>query len=131
MAERLPQAGGRFLQGEDELCSVYAVTGAALAGARAMTATASAGFNYMMEGIEYAVACEIPCVILDVQRCRGENFATQADVMQMRWGAAGDHEMIVLAPQSVQELFKPRPRSRSAVRATSARVKARTPRIRR
>lgn len=33
--------------------------------------------------------------------------------------------------QSVQELFKPRPRSRSAVRATSARVKARTPRIRR
>jgi 2-oxoglutarate ferredoxin oxidoreductase subunit alpha len=25
--------------------------------------------------------------------------------MQMRWGASGDHEMIVLAPSSVQELF--------------------------
>jgi 2-oxoglutarate ferredoxin oxidoreductase subunit alpha len=105
MAARLPEVGGKFLQGEDELCSIYAITGAALAGAKAMTATASAGYNYMQEGIGYAVASEIPCVIVDVQRCRGENYATQADVMQMRWGASGDHEMIVLAPSSVQELF--------------------------
>jgi 2-oxoglutarate ferredoxin oxidoreductase subunit alpha len=105
MSRRLPKVGGRFLQSEDELCSIFALTGASLAGARAMTATASAGYNYMQEGIGYAVASEIPCVIVDVQRCRGENFATQADVMQMRWGASGDHEMIVLAPSSVQELF--------------------------
>jgi 2-oxoglutarate ferredoxin oxidoreductase subunit alpha len=105
MSQRMPEVGGAFLQGEDELCSIFAVTGASLTGAKAMTATASAGFNYMQEGIEYAISAEIPCVIVDVQRCRGENFATQADVMQMRWGAAGDHEMIVLAPSSVQELF--------------------------
>lgn len=105
MSQRLPEVGGVFLQGEDELCSINAVIGASLAGAKAMTATASAGYNYMQEGIEYAVAIEAPCVIVDVQRCRGENFATQADVMQMRWGAAGDHEMIVLAPSSVQESF--------------------------
>ena len=43
MAQRLPEVGGKFLQGEDELCSIYAVTGASLAGAKAMTATASAG----------------------------------------------------------------------------------------
>lgn len=105
MSIRMAEVGGAFLQGEDELCSIYAVTGASLAGAKAMTATASAGYNYMQEGIEYAVSGEIPCVIVDVQRCRGENYATQADVMQARWGAAGDHEMIVLAPSSVQELF--------------------------
>ena len=105
MASRMPEVGGKFLQGEDELCSVYAVTGAALAGAKAMTATASEGFNYMLEGVGYAVAAEIPCVFVDVQRCRGENYATQADVMQLRWAASGDHEMIVLAPWSVQELF--------------------------
>jgi 2-oxoglutarate ferredoxin oxidoreductase subunit alpha len=105
MAARMPATGGKFLQGEDELCSIYALTGASLAGAKAMTATASAGYNYMQEGIGYAIASEIPCVIVDVQRCRGENFATQSDVMQMRWGASGDHEMIVLAPSSVQELF--------------------------
>jgi 2-oxoglutarate ferredoxin oxidoreductase subunit alpha len=121
MARRLPQVGGKFLQGEDELCSIYAVTGASLAGARAMTATASAGFNYMMEGIGYAIASEIPCVIVDVQRCRGENYATQADVMQMRWGPSGDHEMIVLAPSSVQELFD------FTIRAFNLAEKYRTP----
>jgi len=105
MAARMPLVGGKFLQSEDELCSIFSVTGASLAGAKAMTATASAGFNYMQEGIGYAVAAEIPCVIVDVQRCRGENYATQADVMQMRWGASGDYETIVLAPLSVQELF--------------------------
>jgi len=105
MAERMPRLGGKFLQSEDELCSIFSVTGAALAGAKAMTATASAGFNYMQEGIGYAMAAEIPCVIVDVQRCRGENYATQSDIMQMRWGASGDYEIIVLAPSSVQELF--------------------------
>ncbi|MGI6783751.1 MAG: 2-oxoacid:acceptor oxidoreductase subunit alpha [Aminivibrio sp.] len=105
MARRLPAVGGAFFQGEDELCSIYAVSAASLAGAKAMTATASAGFDYMQEGIEYAVAIEAPIVVADVMRCRGENFATQADIMQVRWAAAGDHEMIVLAPSTVQETF--------------------------
>jgi len=105
MSKRLPEVGGIFVQGEDELFSIYSVVSASLAGAKAMTATASAGFNYMQEGIGYASAVEAPCVIVDVQRCRGENFATQADVMQMRWGASGDYESIVLAPSSAQELF--------------------------
>jgi 2-oxoglutarate ferredoxin oxidoreductase subunit alpha len=121
MSQRMAEVGGAFLQGEDELCSIYAVTGAALAGAKAMTATASAGYDYMQEGIEYAVSGEIPCVIVDVQRCRGENYATQADVMQARWGAAGDHEMIVLAPSSVQELFD------YTIRAFNLAEKYRTP----
>jgi len=105
MSKRLPAVGGRFVQGEDELCSIYACAGASLAGAKAMTATASAGYNYMQEGIAYCTAVEAPVVIVDVQRCRGENYASQADVMQMRWGPSGDYEAIVLAPSSVQELF--------------------------
>jgi len=105
MAQRMPEVGGRFIQMEDELGSIYAICGASLAGKKAMTATASAGYNYMQEGIEYAVADEIPIVIVDVMRQRGENFPTQSDVMQARYGAAGDHEMIVLTPSSVQELF--------------------------
>jgi 2-oxoglutarate ferredoxin oxidoreductase subunit alpha len=121
MAERMPEVGGHFLQGEDELCSVFALTGASLAGAKTMTATASAGYNYMQEGIGYAVAAEIPMVIVDVQRCRGENFATQSDVMQMRWGASGDHELIVLAPSSVQESFD------FTIRAFNLAEKYRTP----
>jgi 2-oxoglutarate ferredoxin oxidoreductase subunit alpha len=97
--------GGKFIQMEDELGSIYSVIGASLAGVKAMTATASAGFDYMMEGIEFAVATETPLVIVDVMRLRGAEQATQADIMQVRWGAAGDHEMIVLAPSSIQELY--------------------------
>ncbi|MDO4845867.1 MAG: transketolase C-terminal domain-containing protein [Oscillospiraceae bacterium] len=105
MSQRIPETGGNFVQGEDELCSIYACAGAALAGGKAMTATASAGFNYMQEGIGYCYAVEAPVVIANVQRCRGENYASQADVYQMRYGASGDYEAIVLCPSSVQELF--------------------------
>jgi len=105
MSKRLPEVGGKFLQTEDELGSIFSLTGASLCGAKPMTATASAGFNYMQEGLGYAYAVEAPLVIVNVQRCRGENYATHADVMQMRWGASGDYEAICLAPSSVQELF--------------------------
>lgn len=105
MSMRLPQVGGKFMQGEDELCSIYACAAAAISGAKAMTATASAGYNYMQEGLGYCYTVEAPVVIADVQRCRGENYASQADVMQMRWGASGDYEAIVVCPASVQELY--------------------------
>lgn len=105
MSIRLPEVGGRFIQMEDELGSIYAVIGASLAGKKAMTATASAGYNYMQEGIGYAIATETPLVITNVMRLRGAEQATHADVMQAKWGVSGDHEMIVLAPSSVQELF--------------------------
>lgn len=105
MSQRLPEVGGRFVQGEDELFSIFACTGASLAGGKVMTATASAGFNYMQEGLGYAYTIEAPLVIADVQRCRGENYASQADVYQMRYGASGDYEAIVVCPSSVQELY--------------------------
>ncbi|MEM3703052.1 MAG: 2-oxoacid:acceptor oxidoreductase subunit alpha [Candidatus Bathyarchaeia archaeon] len=105
MAERLPQVGGRFIQMEDEIGSIFSVAGASLAGIKAMTATASEGYNYMQEGIGFAVTLEIPCVIVDVQRTRQDIQPTQADVMQVRWGASGDYEIICLAPSSVQEAF--------------------------
>ena len=105
MSRRLVEVGGKFVQGEDELCSIYACAGASLAGAKAMTATASAGFNYMQEGLGYCYTVEAPVVVADVQRCRGENYASQADVYQMRYGASGDYEAIVVCPSSVQELY--------------------------
>lgn len=105
MSQRLPEVGGKFVQGEDELCSIYALAGASLAGAKVMTATASAGYNYMQEGLGYCYTIEAPIVVANVQRCRGENYASQADVYQMRYGASGDYEAIVVCPSSVQELF--------------------------
>lgn len=105
MSVRMLQVGGMFIQMEDEIGSICSVIGASLAGTKAMTATASAGYNLMVEALSYAVACEVPLVITDVQRTKGYIHSSQADVMQSRWGPSGDHQMIVLAPSTVQESF--------------------------
>jgi len=109
MARELPNVGGYYVQFEDELASISAVIGAAWAGARAMTATSGPGFSLMQENIGYACMTETPCVIVDVQRSGPSTgqatLPAQGDVMQARWGTHGDHEMIALAPSSVQECF--------------------------
>ena len=109
MALRLPQVGGLEVQMEDEMASLGAVIGASWTGAKAMTATSGPGFSLMQELIGYAFMSETPCVIVDVQRAGpSTGQATkcgQGDVMQARWGPHGDYASIVLAPNSVQELF--------------------------
>jgi len=109
MALRLPQVGGLEVQMEDEMASLGAVIGASWAGAKAMTATSGPGFSLMQEMIGYAFMTETPCVVVDVQRagpCTGQATKVgQGDVMQARWGIHGDYAAIVLAPNSVQELF--------------------------
>src|SRR3989304_4005114 len=109
MAERLPQVGGIFIQMEDELASIGAVVGASWTGTKAMTAPSGPGFSLMQETIGYAFMSETPCVIVDVQRAGpSTGQATkcgQGDIMQARWGPHGDYASIVLAPNSVQELF--------------------------
>jgi len=109
LAERLPQVGGFAIQMEDEIASLGAVIGASWAGAKAMTATSGPGFSLMQENIGYAFMTETPCVIVDVQRAGpSTGQATkcgQGDIMQARWGTHGDHAMIALSPNSVQEMY--------------------------
>ena len=106
---RLPQEGGYFIQMEDELASIAAVIGASAAGAKAMTATSGPGFSLKQENIGYACITEIPCVIVDVQRCGpSTGLATapaQGDYQQARWGTHGDHPVIALSPSSVSETY--------------------------
>ena len=64
---------GHFFKGKTsfvDLCHIWSL----VSWSKAMTATASAGYNYMQEGIGYAVAVEAHS---GLQRCRGENFATK------------------------------------------------------
>jgi 2-oxoglutarate ferredoxin oxidoreductase subunit alpha len=109
MSRELPNVNGYYVQFEDEIASIGAVIGAAWAGGKSMTATSGPGFSLMQENIGYAVMTETPCVIVDVQRSGpSTGQATkpaQGDVMQARWGTHGDHEIIALAPSSVQECF--------------------------
>ena len=108
-ALRLPQEGGKFIQMEDELASIAAALGASAAGMKAMTATSGPGFSLMQENIGYGAMAEIPCVIVDVQRCGPSTglptSPSQGDYMQAKWGTHGDHPVIALSPASVRETY--------------------------
>lgn len=109
-SERLPAAGGRFIQMEDEIASMAAVVGASLAGRKAMTATSGPGFSLKQENLGFAAEAEVPCVVVNVQR-QGPSTGlptapAQGDVMQARYGAHGDYAAIVLCPASVGEAYR-------------------------
>ncbi len=94
---------------EDEIASMAAIIGASIGGLKTMTATSGPGFSLMQENIGYAVATEIPCVVVNVMRTGPSTGLptdpAQGDVMQARWGTHGDHPIIALAPASVRESF--------------------------
>ena len=103
-AVRLPQSRGVFVQMEDEIASMAAVIGASVAGRKAMTATSGPGFSLKQENIGYAALAEIPCVVVDVQRCGPSTgmptSPSQGDYMQARWGTHGDHPVIAISPSA-------------------------------
>ncbi len=109
MCRRGPQVGAVFIQMEDELGSMAAVLGAAWSGVKSMTITSGPGYSLMQENIGYAAMLETPFVLLNIQRggpSTGVPTKTgQADMMQSRWGAHGDYELIALSPDSPQEMF--------------------------
>ena len=100
--------GMQVVQAESELASIYMVYGAAGAGKRAMTSSSSPGVALMQEGITYMAGAEVPGVFVNVQR-GGPGLGTiqpsQGDYFQAtRGGGNGDYKVIVLAPNSVQEM---------------------------
>jgi len=109
MARELPKVGGTFIQMEDELSSACAIMGASLAGTKSMTATSGPGFSLMQEAIGYAIMAEVPCVFVDVMRAGPSTGSptdpSQGDIMQMRWGTHGDHQIIALYPSTVEEVY--------------------------
>jgi 2-oxoglutarate ferredoxin oxidoreductase subunit alpha len=109
LARRLPEAGGCFIQMEDEMASMNCILGAAWTGRRTMTATSGPGFSLMLENIGLGMITETPCVVVNVQRGGPSTglptLNGQADVMQAKWGSHGDYEAIAYAPASPQEMF--------------------------
>jgi 2-oxoglutarate ferredoxin oxidoreductase subunit alpha len=95
---------------EDEIASMGAVVGASMGGVKSMTATSGPGFSLKQENLGYACGAEVPCVIINVMRGGPSTGMptrpSQGDVMQARWGAHGDHPVIVLSPASVPEVYR-------------------------
>ncbi len=68
MSKRMPKVGGTYLQAESEVAAINMVYGAASAGVRAMTSSSSPGISLKSEGISYLAGCDLPCLIVNVQR---------------------------------------------------------------
>jgi len=108
MAKRMPKIGGVFLQAESEIAAINMVIGAAAAGKRAMTSSSSPGISLKSEGISYMAGCDLPALIVNVQRGGpglGGIQPSQSDYFQATCGGGhGDFHLLVLAPSSVQEM---------------------------
>ena len=109
MAKQMYETGGVFIQAESEIAAINMVFGAACAGVRAMTSSSSPGISLKQEGISYLAGCELPCVIVNMQRGGpglGNIAPAQGDYFQaVKGGGHGDYKLIVLAPASAQELM--------------------------
>jgi 2-oxoglutarate ferredoxin oxidoreductase subunit alpha len=110
MSSMMPESGGVFIQAESEVSAINMVYGAACAGKRAMTSSSSPGISLKQEGLSYIAACELPCVVVNVQRGGpglGNTLPGQADYFQtVKGGGHGDYRLITLAPWSVQECYE-------------------------
>lgn len=110
MSERMRKRHRVFVQAESELGAINMVFGAAVLGKRAMTSSSSPGISLMQETISYLVGCELPAVIVNVQRGGpglGNISGAQSDYFQAtRGGGHGDYKMPVLTPCTVQETYE-------------------------
>jgi 2-oxoglutarate ferredoxin oxidoreductase subunit alpha len=105
----MPKLGGQFIQAESEVASINMLLGASASGARAMTSSSSPGISLKQEGISYMSGSECPGLIVNICRSGpglGGIDASQADYFQsVKGGGHGGYHIIVLAPDSVQEMY--------------------------
>ncbi|MBI4786339.1 MAG: pyruvate flavodoxin/ferredoxin oxidoreductase [Chloroflexi bacterium] len=110
MLHELPKVGGVGIQGEDEIASIGMCIGAAMAGAKAMTATSGPGLSLYSENIGLAIMGEVPLVIVDVMRLGpatgGATTVSQGDVQFLRWGTSGGFPIIALCPTNAAECYE-------------------------
>ncbi len=108
LAKKMPKVGGLCLQAESEVAAINMTMGAAASGVRVITSSSSPGISLKSEGISYIAGCDLPCVIINIQRGGpglGGIQPSQADYYQATRGVGhGDLRLLVFAPSSVQEM---------------------------
>jgi len=110
MAQKMPELGRTFIQAESEIAAANMVYGAASTGVRAMTSSSSPGISLKQECISYLSGAELPAVFVNIMRCGpglGGIMPAQGDYLQaVKGGGHGDYNIVVLAPNSVQEAYE-------------------------
>jgi 2-oxoglutarate/2-oxoacid ferredoxin oxidoreductase subunit alpha len=109
MAEKLHLFGGAMIQADSEMAAAHHVIGAAVAGARSMTATSGPGFSLMQEAISAGGVTETPMVIVICTRGGpGTGLPTrmgQEELNEAIFGGHGDFARIVLATSEPEDSF--------------------------
>jgi len=101
--------GVKTFQAEDEIAAASAAIGAAFAGQLAICTTSGPGFVLKQEAIGLAVMCELPLVVVDIQRAGPSTGmptkAEQADLLLALFGRNSESPVAVLAPATPGDCF--------------------------
>ncbi len=104
------QGTGVVVQTEDEIAAIGQCIGAAMAGAKAMTATSGPGISLYSENIGLAQMGEAPLVIVDCQRMGpatgGATATGDGDVMFARHVTSGSYPIPVLAATDATTAYR-------------------------
>ena len=109
LSDVFERVGGIVHQAEDEIAACAFAVGASYAGKCAITITSGPGYSLKQEAIGLAVMCEIPLVVVNVQRggpstgqpTKGE----QGDLLTTIFGSHGDAPKVVMAASTIEDCF--------------------------
>ncbi len=103
------EEGVTTFQAEDEIGAVCAAIGASFGGALAATASSGPGIALMSEALGFAVAAELPLLVVDMQRAGPSTGmptkAEQSDLFLALYGRSGDAPIPVVAATSPADCF--------------------------
>ncbi len=109
LSEVFEKVGGIVHQAEDEIAACAFAIGASYAGKCAVTITSGPGYSLKQEALGLAVMCEIPLVVVNVQRggpSTGQpTKAEQGDLLAACFGSHGDAPKVVMAVSSIEDCF--------------------------
>ncbi|MDR0401469.1 MAG: 3-methyl-2-oxobutanoate dehydrogenase subunit VorB [Endomicrobium sp.] len=110
LSKKMIEIGEVFIQAESEIAAINMTLGAAITGVRSMTSSSSPGISLKQETISYMSGMQVPALIVNIQRGGpglGNISCSQSDYFQsVKGGGHGDYKIIVIAPNSVQEMYE-------------------------
>ena len=109
LSDVFEKVGGVVHQAEDEIAACSFAIGASYAGKCTVTVTSGPGYSLKQEAIGLAVMCEIPLVVINVQRggpSTGQpTKVEQGDLFAAMFGSHGDAPKVVMAPSTIEDCF--------------------------
>ncbi len=109
LADVFHLTGGFMHQAEDEIAAAAYAVGSSYSGKTAVTITSGPGMALKTETLGLAVMCEVPLVVVNVQRggpATGQpTKIEQGDLLSAIYSMPGDAPKIVMAPATISECF--------------------------